>query len=117
LKIVLFKPLGAAGLAAATAAGAWINLAALCFLAIRRDAMRIDLFFWKSATAVTLASFLLSVFALFAAAPAQRLTAGLGRFANVFELLFLGVSGALVYLLVLFAGLRIAGVKLRRPRL
>ena len=116
LKIVLFKPLGAPGLAAATAAGAWINLLALCFLAIRRGAMKIDLFLWKTATAVTVASFLLSVFALLAASPAQRWTAGLGRFANVFEVAALGVSGALIYALVLFAGLRIAGVRLRRPR-
>lgn len=116
LKIVLFKPLGAPGLAAATAAGAWINLLALCFLAIRRGAMKIDLFLWKTATAVTVASFLLSVFALFAASPAQRWTAGLGRFANVFDVVALGVTGALIYALVLFAGLRIAGVKLRRPR-
>ncbi|MGA9486733.1 MAG: murein biosynthesis integral membrane protein MurJ [Methylocella sp.] len=117
LKILLFKPFGAAGLAAATAAGAWVNLAILCFLAITRGAMKIDLFFWKTTTVVTMASFLLAVFALFAAAPAQRLTASLGRFANVFELTVLGVAGALVYTLVLFAGLWIAGVRLKRPRL
>jgi hypothetical protein len=64
-----------------------------------------------------MASFLLAVFALFAAAPAQRLTASLGRFANVFELTVLGVAGALIYTLVLFAGLWIAGVRLKRPRL
>jgi putative peptidoglycan lipid II flippase len=117
LKILLFKPLGAPGLAAATAAGAWINLLALCFFAIRRDAMKIDLFLWKTVTVVTIASFALSVFALFAAAPAQRLTAGLGRFANVSELVLLGGSGALIYALVLAAGLRLAGVRLRRSRL
>ncbi len=116
LKIVLFKPLGAPGLAAATAAGAWINLIALCSLAIRRDAMKIDLFLWKAATAVTMASFLLAVFALFAAAPAQRYTAGLGRFANIFELALLGVSGAALYAFALAAGLRLAGVRLRRSQ-
>ena len=117
LKILLFKPFGAAGLAAATAAGAWVNLAVLCFLAITRGAMKIDLFFWKTTTVVTMASFLLAVFALFAAAPTQRLTASLGRFANLFELTVLGVAGALLYTLVLFAGLWIAGVRLKRPRL
>jgi putative peptidoglycan lipid II flippase len=117
LKIVLFKPLGAPGLAAATAAGAWINLAALCFFAIRRGAMEIDLFFWKTMTVVTMASFTLSVFALFAAAPAYRWTSGLGRFSNVVELAVLGVAGALVYTLVLAGGLRTAGVRLKRsPR-
>jgi len=116
LKIVLFKPFGAPGLAAATAAGAWINLLVLCYLAIRRGAMKVDLFLWKTATAVTTASFILAVFALFAAAPVQRMTAGFGRFANVFDLLFLGLAGALVYALVLIAGLRMAGLTLGRSR-
>jgi putative peptidoglycan lipid II flippase len=116
LKIVLFKPFGAPGLAAATAAGAWINLAALCFVAIRRGVMKVDLFLWKTATAVTAASLNLAVFALFAAPPAQRLAAGLGHFANVFELVFLGLAGAILYAFVLLAGLRIANVKLGRLR-
>jgi putative peptidoglycan lipid II flippase len=116
LKIVLFKPFGAPGLAAATAVGAWTNLAGLCFFAIRRGAMKVDLFFWKTATVVTAASFNLAAFALFAAPPAQRVAAGLGRFGNVFELLFLGLAGALLYALVLLAGLRIANVKLGRSR-
>jgi putative peptidoglycan lipid II flippase len=116
LKIVLFKPFGAPGLAAATAAGAWINLLLLCVFAIQRGAMKVDLFLWKTATSVTTASFILAVFALIAAAPVQRMAAGLGRFANVFELLFLGLAGALLYALVLIAGLRIANVKLGRSR-
>jgi putative peptidoglycan lipid II flippase len=116
LKIVLFKPFGAPGLAAATAAGAWINLLLLCFFAIRRGAMKVDLFLWKTATAVTAASFNLAVFALFAASPVHRMAAGLGPLANVFELVFLGLSGALLYAFVLLAGLRIANVKLGRLR-
>ncbi|MBO0734845.1 MAG: polysaccharide biosynthesis C-terminal domain-containing protein, partial [Methylocapsa sp.] len=117
LKILLFKPFGAAGLAAATAAGAWINLIALVYLAIRRKAMMIDLFFWKMATVVTVAAFVLSVFALFASAPAQRLASGLGPFANLAGLLLIGIAGAFVYTFVLFAGLQIGGVQLRlRPR-
>lgn len=113
-KIVLFKPFGAPGLAAATAVGAWSNLLLLGFFAIRRGAMKVDLFLWKTVTAVTMASFILAVFALFAAAPVQRMAADLGRFADMFELLFLGLAGALVYALVLIAGLRIANVKLGR---
>jgi putative peptidoglycan lipid II flippase len=116
LKIVLFKPFGAPGLAIATAVGAWINLLALCFLATRRDAMKIDLFLWRTVTAVTVASFALAVFALFAEAPVQRLTANLGRFANVSDLMLLGITGGAVYVLLLFAGLRLAGVRLRRLR-
>jgi putative peptidoglycan lipid II flippase len=116
LKILLFKPFGAPGLAAATAAGAWINLAALVFLALRRKAMRIDLFFWKTATVITTSSFILAVFALFAALPAQRLTGGLGPFANVVELGLLGIGGACVYGLAMLAGLRLAKVKIWLPR-
>jgi putative peptidoglycan lipid II flippase len=115
LKILLFKPFGAPGLAAATAAGAWINLLLLVFFAIRRGAMKVDLFLWKTATAVTAACFMLAVFALFAAAPVQRMAAGLGPLANVFELLFLGLAGAFLYTLVLASGLRLAGVRLNRP--
>jgi hypothetical protein len=44
------------------------------------------------------------------------MAAGLGRFANVLELLFLGLAGALIYTLILIAGLRIANVKLERSR-
>jgi hypothetical protein len=69
---------------------------------------------WKTATTVTTASFILAVFALFAAAPVQRMAAGLGRFANVSELLCLGLAGALLYTLVLSVGLRIANLKLGR---
>jgi putative peptidoglycan lipid II flippase len=117
LKIVLFKPFGAPGLAAATAAGAWINLLVLCFLAIRRGAMKIDLVLWKTATAVTAASFILAVFALFAAAPAQRLAAGFGFFADVLELLLLGLAGALIYGFALVAGFRMAKIKLGQLRI
>jgi putative peptidoglycan lipid II flippase len=111
---VLFKPFGAPGLAAATAAGAWVNLLVLCFLAIRRGAMAIDLFFSKTVTAVTAASCILAVFALFAATPAQRLAAGLGYFADMFALILLGATGALLYGFALLAGLRIANVRLGR---
>lgn len=116
LKLVLFTPFGAAGLAAATAAGAWINLLLLAFFAIRRGAMKPDLFLWKSATAVATASCGLAVFALFAAAPVERLAEQLGRFVNEVELLALGLAGALVYGAILLLSLRIAGVSLRRSK-
>ena len=48
--------------------------------------------------------------------PFQRLTAGLGRFANVMDLMLLGVVRRAVYALILFAGLQLAGVRLRRLR-
>jgi putative peptidoglycan lipid II flippase len=117
LKIVLFRPFGAPGLAAATAAGAWVNLIVLCYLAIRRGAMKVDLFLWKTATAVTVASSTLALFALFAPAPAYRLAARFGLFPDVLELLLLGLCGALIYAVAVTAGLRIANVKLARLRI
>lgn len=113
LKIILFKPLGAVGLASATAVGAWVNLLLLVFFAIRRGAMKPDLMLWKTAACVTTASFALAAFALVFANPAERIAASFGRFGNEAALLIIGLSGALLYGLVALAGLRIAGVKLR----
>jgi putative peptidoglycan lipid II flippase len=113
LKIVLFKPLGAVGLASATAAGAWINLLLLVIFAIRRGAMKPDLVLWKTGACVSAASCALSFFALFAAAPVERLAARFGHVANVSELLLLGCGGTFVYAVVLIGGLRVADVKLR----
>jgi hypothetical protein len=76
--------------------------------------MKPDLLLWKTATAVTTASAALAAFALFAALPVERLVRGLGRFADASELLILGLAGAAVYGVILFIGLRIFGVKLRR---
>lgn len=114
LKIVLFTPMGAVGLASATAVGAWINLIFLAFLAIRRGAMRFDLLLWKTAAVVTTASAALAAFALFSSLPVTRFAASLGRFADLSELLILGFFGALVYVVILILGLRVAGVELRR---
>jgi putative peptidoglycan lipid II flippase len=114
LKLVLFKPFGAPGLAAATAVGAWINLVLLAIFAIRRGSMKPDLVLWKTATCVSTAACALAFFALLAANPVERLAASFGRFTHVMELLLLGSVGALVYGLVLIAGLHVAGVKLRR---
>ncbi|MCL2385626.1 MAG: murein biosynthesis integral membrane protein MurJ [Alphaproteobacteria bacterium] len=115
LKILLFKPFGAPGLAAATAAGAWINLTALCFIAIHRRAMKIDLFLWKTITVVTLACFVLAVFALFASAPMARLTVGFGRLAGIGDLLLLGAGGALLYGLSIAVGFYFADLRLDLP--
>jgi putative peptidoglycan lipid II flippase len=116
LKLVLFTPLGAPGLAAATAVGAWVNLLLLVFFAIRRKAMKIDLVLWKTSTCVVAASCALAVFSLLALRPVEQLASRLGHFVNEFELLALGVSGAAVYALVLLIGLRLSGVQLRRKR-
>jgi putative peptidoglycan lipid II flippase len=61
LKILLFKPFGAVGLATATAAGSWINLGLLVFVAVRRDEMRPDMLLGQIGAAVALASFVLAI--------------------------------------------------------
>lgn len=114
LKLVLFKPFGAPGLAGATAFGAWVNLVLLAIFAIRRGSMKPDLVLWKTAACVSTASCALAFFALLAANPAQRLAAHFGHLHHVMELLLLGAGGALVYGALMIAGLRITGVELRR---
>ena len=105
LKVLLFRPFGAVGLAAATATGAWINLLLLMGLASQRGLMRLDWVFGKSAAATSVASFALALFALAATWPAARFCAGLPRFQNEAELVLLLAAGAIVYGVVLGAGL------------
>jgi putative peptidoglycan lipid II flippase len=114
IKIVLFKPMGAAGLAAATAIGAWVNLILLFVFAVRRGLIAPDEIFSKTAAAASIAAFALSVFALFFEWPALQLAARIGAYRYEIALAMLGVGGALVYGLVLGAGLYVSGVRFRR---
>jgi putative peptidoglycan lipid II flippase len=115
-KVVLFKQMGAAGLATATAIGAWINLVLLFVLAARRGLIQPDEVFSKTAASVSLAAFALSVFALVCEWPTAQIAARLGRFQNEVELLILGIGGAVVYAVSLGAFLHISGVRLGRLR-
>jgi putative peptidoglycan lipid II flippase len=114
-KIVLFKPMGAAGLATATAIGAWINLIMLFIFAVRRGLMQPDEIFSKTAASVTIAAFALSIFALFLDLPTLRLAARISAYYNEIQLLVLGAGGALVYGLVLGICLYISGVRFGLP--
>jgi putative peptidoglycan lipid II flippase len=114
LKLLLFHPFGAAGLAAATATGAWINLLLLMAVASRHGLMRLDWIFGKSAAVTSIASFALAIFALIAAWPVAEFCARLPRFQNESELMLLLIGGAIVYALALGAGLYATGVRLRR---
>jgi putative peptidoglycan lipid II flippase len=110
LKLVLYTPLGAVGLAAATATAAWINLGVLVAIAIRRGVLQPDWALGKTAAAIAVAAGLLALFALGAAAPLAHLAAHMPRFANETLVVLLGGAGALVYLVVLGAGLRLCGI-------
>lgn len=114
LKIALFRPFGAPGLATATAIGAWINFALLCLLAIRRGSMRPDATLFKVGIAVAFASALLLGVAIFGDAPAGRLAGVFGHFATAVHLVLLTGAGSLVYAIALLIGLRGLGVRLAR---
>lgn len=106
LKLALYKSLGAAGLAAATAAGAWINLLLLMILAARSGALRLDARVAKVAGATALASLALAGLAILGAGPARAAAAALTRFVNEAQMLLLAAAGMVVYAAVFFATMR-----------
>ena len=80
LKIVLFRPFGAPGLAFATAIGAWLNLVLLIMLALRRGTMRFDDVFTRSAFATAAGAVVLANVGLWGREPLERLFGGLAFF-------------------------------------
>ena len=115
LKLVLYKPLGAAGLAFATAVGAWINFGALSLLAIRAGHMQPDRTLMRVCLAVFIACLALALVAVVGAGPARALAHAVGMFLNEIELSTLGAAGLVTYGVVLLAGFRVLGVRLARP--
>ncbi len=111
LKLLLYKPLGAVGLAAATAVGAWINLLILVTIASRRGTMRLDETVARVAVAVDVACLPLAAFVLLAgpalAQAAQRFPMG-----RVVSLVLVGLPGATIYCVGLVAALHLLQVKL-----
>src|SRR5271166_4047054 len=109
LKIALFRPLGAPGLALATAAGLWIKVAGVFALARRRG--------WTAPDARLLATFAATLFASGALALALTLADGplvsalaaLPRFVREARLAILAVIGVAVYFPTLAAGLALTG--------
>jgi putative peptidoglycan lipid II flippase len=117
LKIALYEPMGIAGLAFATAAGAWINFGLLVVIAMRRGWMQPDAAFWKVCVAVAGSSALLALVAWLGWTPAQRVAAGIGHFQNEIAVALLAGAGIVIYGVVLVVALRALGVRLGRlPR-
>ncbi len=116
LKLILYRPFGAVGLAAATAVGSWINLGLLIFLAIRGNSMRPDLTLARVGTSVSAASFALAVFAL--VGPKLGLVLFRNASSLQIELIFAATAifGAIVYVGVLAVALRANGIELPWPR-
>ena len=115
LKLALYAPLGAAGLALATAAGAWVNFGLLVLLAVRAGAMQFDATLGKTLAATLVASLALAGVAIFGQTPVAQITAHL-PFAKEAALALLGLIGAATYGLILWAALRICGVNLSRAK-
>ena len=110
LKIFLVRPLGAPGLAFATAAGAWINLTLLALLAIRAGSMAPDRHL-AGIVAATLGATLWLVLALLWLEP--PLTAFSARFGPLADLAHLGLLAgacALVYIGLMLVQMRMLGI-------
>jgi len=110
LKIVFFKPYGAAGLAMATAVGAWINFLLLIGVAFLQGAAKPKRALGQMVACVSLASFGLSVFALFGADWAAVLALRIGHFGNELSLMVIGTGGAIVYAVILATGFAAYGI-------
>ena len=115
LKIVLFKPLGAVGLATATAAGSWLNFGLLVFLAVRRDEARPDMQLGRIAAAVAVAAFALALASLALPYVGWAMFGGLSRVAVDLTFGFTAGFGGLVYVGVLIAAMWGFGVELPLP--
>ena len=111
LKLVLYRPLGAVGLASATAIGAWINLLTLCGVGWLQNAVRPDDTLVRVAIAVDGAALLLGVYVFMVDPRIAAITAG-WRFADALHLAVTGAGGAVVYAAALALALRICGVRL-----
>ena len=116
LKIVLFTPYGAPGLAIATSVGAWINLLLLSFLAMRKGDMRPDATTIKVFAAAAVASAAMAIVIVFGSPVAHAIAADAGRWKNELELLTIGLAGGLIYAGVLVACLLALGIRLRHLR-
>jgi putative peptidoglycan lipid II flippase len=116
MKVALFRPLGAVGLATATSIGLWINLGALIALAIHREFIDFDGLFAKTAGATLLACMLLTAVAIFGRAPALAFGLHFGSQANLVALIALGGAGAIVYGATLAGALHLAGLRIGNLR-
>ena len=113
IKLFLFEPYGAQGLAIATAIGAWINFGLLVLLASRKGDMAFDRTTGKVAIAVAGASLVLLAALFVGGQYTYALAHSIGRLINETQLILLGVLSILAYFPVLAALLYIQGM---RPR-
>ena len=108
LKIALYRPLGAPGLALATAAGLWVKVIGVFALAYRRGWTAPDARLVATVAATLFASGALALTLAFADGALIHALAGI-RFSREIRLLLLAAIGALVYFGALGGGLGVAG--------
>ncbi len=109
LKIALYRPLGAPGLALGTAAGRWIKVIGVFVRARRRGWSAPDRRFIAPAAAALCAAGALALALALADAPLIALLSGLPRFAREVRLLILAAIGVAVYFPALGVGLWLTG--------
>ncbi|MCZ7658462.1 MAG: murein biosynthesis integral membrane protein MurJ [Xanthobacteraceae bacterium] len=97
LKILLMGRLAQVGLALATAAGAWINLALLTWFALRRGLVSFEPHLARATAKFAVAGLALAGLLLVAQRPAIELFAGWPALRHVLPLAVLALLGALVY--------------------
>ena len=110
LKFALYRPLGAPGVALATAVGVWINVIVLFALGRWRGWTRPDYGFVASAAATLFASGALALAIPLLETRLAALVAPLPRFARESEMILLALSSALVYFAALALGLWATGI-------
>ncbi len=115
LKLVLWQPLGAAGLALATAIGAWINVGLLMVLATRQGKAAPDATLLRTLGVAALAALMLAACFLVIRAPLLALAESLmPRLAREVTLATLGLAGLAVYGATALGLARVLDVPLRR---
>ncbi|HUO55513.1 MAG TPA: murein biosynthesis integral membrane protein MurJ [Rhodoblastus sp.] len=110
LKILLYKPLGAVGIALATSANAWINLFALMIIGLRRYLFQPDDILKGVALAASTAAVILANIALWLQGPFAALGGKLGIFGSLIALAIFGLVGTVVYGGAMVGGCRALGV-------
>jgi putative peptidoglycan lipid II flippase len=101
--LILIKPMHHAGLALSTSLSSWLNVILLAIILYRRKILKLDFWPWaKFMGKLAIINSILFVFLwFFTKDTAQWLAFGFGR--RFLELLFLGGSAVVIYVLALFA--------------
>lgn len=113
-KIVLTEPLGAPGLALATAIGAWVNVGLLFLLAWHRRWTAPDATLGRALAISLVGSAVMVAIVLVLREPVATMAAALPALRAEVALAVLAVAGAAAYGLVTLLGFRVAKVRLGR---